>query len=266
MFEEKYATLEEIPEAVKHLYREVSGEYVLIKASEVKTVDDINRLQESLRKERSDHKETKQKLNAFNGLEPDEVHEKLDRIDELEAAAGDKLDDNKINEMVETRIRSRLAPVERKLNAVTQERDDLSEQVNTFQKKDRTRIIHDYIRKAATATNMQATAIEDALLLGDTVFELDESGKPVTIERDGITPGVGPDVWLSEIKSVRPHWWPESKGVGAKGGSGGPSGNNPWSKEGWNLTEQGRMYKEDKVKAEQMARAAGTTIASGRPQ
>jgi len=32
---------------------------------------------------------------------------------------------------------------------------------------------------------------------------------------------------------------------------------NPWSKQHWNLTHQGQIYKQDQAKAKQLAQAAG---------
>lgn len=267
MFEEEYDDYDSIPAAVKHLYRESGGKYVLIKAGEMKTVEDVTRVQEGLRKEREDHKATKRKLAQFNDMDPDEVLEKLDRIEELEAAAAGKIDESKINEMVETRIKSKTAPLERQIQKLTQEKGELEGQVGEFQGKERRRTIHDHIRKAATAAKIRDTALDDALLVGENIFEVDESGRVVTRDGVGVTPGIEASVWLTEVKQTRPHWWPESQGVGARGGDGGNgTGANPFTKDGWNLTEQGKLIKQDRSKAEQMAKSAGTSIGGPRPE
>ena len=266
MFEEEYPDLESIPSAVRHLYKEVDGKWVLIGAGEIKTVEDVSRVQEGLRKEREDHKETKRKLNQFNGLDPDEVHNKLDRIDELEAAAGDKIDENKINEMVESRIKTKTAPLERQISTLTTERDEARNEVAQFKTKDTRRTIHDHIRKAATAAKIRDTAMDDAMLVGENIFMVDEEGRVVTKDGVGVTPGVEASVWLTEVKNTRPHWWPESQGAGARGGDGRMGGaTNPFTAENWNLTEQGNLIKQDRNKAEQMAKAAGTTIGGPKP-
>lgn len=264
MFEEEYDSLDAIPDIVKHLYKEANGKYVLIKAGEIKTVQDIANVQEGLRKEREDHKTTKRRLAAFGDLDPDEVQEKLDRIEELEATAGGALDEDKINKIVESRIKSKTAPLERQIKTLTEERDTLSSTVNEFETKETRRSIHDDVRKAATQANVRNTALEDVLLISESIFQRDESGNVVTKDGVGVTPGISPDVWLTEVKNTRPHWWPESQGVGAQGGDGGSGGNNPFTAENWNLTEQGNLIKENRTKAEQMAKAAGTVI-GGRP-
>ncbi len=265
MFENEYATEAEIPNDVKYLYRENNGAWRLIQNNELKTVDDINRLQESLRKERLDHKTAKGQLSAFGSLDPDEVFTKLDRIAELEAAAGGNIDETKINEMVETRIKSKTAPLERQLSQLSTEREDLLGKVSEYEGKEKRRTIHDQIRKAATSAKIINTAMEDALIIGQNIFDIDDLGNVVTRDGVGVTPGVEPSVWFSEIKQTRPHWWPTSQGAGATGGSGGNSASdNPWAKGSRNLTEQGKILRADREngtnRAEQLAKAAGTTV------
>ena len=266
MYEDEYDNYEAIPAAVKHLYREADGKYVLIKAGEIKTGEDISRVQEGLRKEREDHKTTKRKLAQFNDLDPDEVHEKLDRIDELEAAAGGTLDEDKINQIVESRIKSKTAPLERQVKTLVEENSTLKGTVGEYETKETRRTVHDHIRKAASTVNMHTTAMDDALLLGESIFTVDESGRVVTKDNVGVTPGVDASVWLTEVKAQRPHWWPESKGTGAKGGDGPGQGNNPFSAEHWNMTEQGKLVSSDRAKAEAMAASAGTTIGGAKPK
>lgn len=43
-------------------------------------------------------------------------------------------------------------------------------------------------------------------------------------------------------------------------GGGSPSGKNPFSKDNWNLTEQGKLLKENPQEAQRLAAAAGTKI------
>lgn len=266
MLKYKYANKDDIPSEYLALFTEVNGEWVLTEVSGIKTVDDVERVQESLRKERNDHKETKRKFSGFNGMDPEEVLEKLDRVDELEAAAGGKLDDEAINKMVETRLRSRTAPLERQIKQLQDTEAELRQENETYVRKDKRNSIHAQIRAAAKKAGIRETAIEDALIVGENVLELNEAGNVVTKDQVGVTPGVSAEVWFSEIKQSRPHWWPESQGAGANGGKGpGAGAANPFSKDGWNLTEQGKLVREDRAKAEQLAKSAGTTIGGKRP-
>ena len=98
------------------------------------------------------------------------------------------------------------------------------------------------------------------------MFEITEEGQVITKDGVGVTPGVAPDVWLSEMQPKRGHWWPASTGGGAKGSKGANFASNPWTKENWNMTEQGKILStQGREKAEQMAKAAGTSLGGRKP-
>jgi hypothetical protein len=108
--------------------------------------------------------------------------------------------------------------------------------------------------------------MDDVLMLGERVFEVTDDGAVVTRDGVGVTPGIAADIWLSEMQDKRPHWWPASTGGGANGGSGNNNfAKNPFSREHWNLTEQGQAIRTDRAKADRMAQAAGTKIGAGLP-
>lgn len=265
--------LEDIPEQFQELYIEKNGKWELTGIQGVKTQGDVDRINTSLTKERSDHKETKAKLAIWGDLDHGEVTSKLDSLPELEAAAKGKLDDAQIEEAVVRRvdgtIKSRLAGPERKIKELEKINGKLTEENTKFVAENRTRTIHDHVRTAMVGSKMILEAHEDALLLADRVFEISEEGKVVTRDSVGVTPGLDAAGWLTEMQDKRRHWWPESVGGGSKGsGAGvvGVGGKNPWSFENWNMTEQGRLYKaHGQERCEQLARAAGTTFGGKQP-
>lgn len=261
----RYAKKDEIPQGFEALYSEVNGEWVLTEVEGMKTQTDVDNVLEGLRKEREDHQKTKDKLKVWDGLDPEETRTKLDRLPELEAAAAGGSDETKISTLVEARIHAKTAPLERKISTLEKENADKDAKITTFEQQNERRVIHDHIRKAATATKMLPSAVEDALLLGERIFTVNEEGKPVARDQVGVTPGIEPEVWLTEIQTSRTHWWPQSQGAGSLGGDGQGGPNNPWSDKHWNMTQQGIIYKQDANKAEQMAKAAGTTVGGPRP-
>jgi hypothetical protein len=267
-----HSSLDDIPEQYQDLYTEKNGQYELTGISGVKTTADIDRLQTSLNKEREEHKATKAKLSNWGDLEHDDVMSKLDRIPELEAAASGKIDEEKIEEMVTKRVegtlKTRLGPVERNLEKTTKELEELRTERDNLISESRTRTIHDDVRAALVKTKVIPEAQEDALMLADKVFQIDDQGKVVTKDGVGITPGIPAADWLQELSDKKPHWWAASQGGGARGGSGSGGGmsGNPWSKANWNLTEQGKVVKEKgTARAEQMAKAAGSHIGATKP-
>lgn len=259
-------TLEGIPDHFHELYVERNGKYEISGIEGIKTQADVDRLQTALTKERNDHKGVKDKFAPLANFDVTEVLSKLDRYGELEEAAKGKLDDTKIDEIVGKRITSKLAPVERERDTFKGQLAEALNKITEYQTKETQRTISDKVREAAVSSKLLPEAFEDALLLAERVFEVSEDGRVVTKDNVGITPGIDATVWLTEMQTKRPHWWGPSVGGGARG-NGIPQGGgvNPWSAEGWNLTEQGKVLTSNRGRAEQLAKSAGTSIGGPRP-
>ncbi len=259
-------SLEGVEPHFQSLYTERNGKYELTGIEGVKTQADVDRLQTALTKERTDHKQLKDRFSVLGDRKPEDVIAALDRIPELEAAAKGNLDETKISELVEGRIKSRLAPIERQAQTLQQQLSEANASLEMLRTKDSLRIVTDAVRGAASKLKVVDSAVEDVTLLAERLFTIDETGAVITKDNVGVTPGISADVWLTDMQAKRPHWWGPSQGGGAGGNRGGGSGvTNPWSKDSWNLTEQGRIYKENSGKAEQLAKAAGTTIGGPKP-
>lgn len=256
-----------VPEGFRELYTERNGKFEITAIKGMKTQADVDRIQAGLVKERNDHKGTKERLAAFGDLDPTKIHEDLARLPELEMAAKGKLDDNKINEIVETRIKSRVAPIQRQLDQAQTQLKERDGMIAQFQEKDRVRKISDEVRRAGVSSKVIDSALEDALILAERVFEVGDDGKVVTKDNIGVTPGIDAAVWFQEMQTKRPHWWPASQGGGAGGGAGSGSGGtaNPWTKDGWNMTKQGELHRQNPQRAAQLAKMAGTSIGGPRP-
>lgn len=264
---QQYEKQEDVPAEYLALYTEQNGKWVLTGVEGMKSQTDIDRIQASLVKERNDHKATKDKYASFADLDVDDVIAKLDRYPELEAAAAGKIDDTKINEMVETRMRTKLAPIEREKSKLQSQLAEAQKTIDTHVQHERTRKIHDAVRESASKSKLRNEALDDVILNAERLFEVTDDGQVVTKDNVGVTPGVGAEVWLTEMQPKRPHWWPDSSGGGARGnnGQGGNTGTNPFHKDTWNVTQQGNLIRENRTRAEQMAKAAGTTIGGARP-
>lgn len=272
--------IDEIPEPYRELYTEKGGKFELTGIAGIKTSADVARVQSALEKERNEHKATKEAAKAWGDMKPDEVQAKLDRIAELEAAAKGKIDDSKLEEMVNTRLertlKTRLAPVEREAAQTKAALAEAAKERDALKAEKISRIVGDAVRQVLVAEKVVPDVHDDVLLLADRVFELTEEGKIIT--REGVPliagmapqPGLDPASWLKEISGKRPSWWPESKGSGAKGSGNGGGGNfggaNPWSHEAWNMGEQKKYLEQHgEEKAQARAKAAGTTVGGLRP-
>ena len=259
--------LDDVPGEYHSLYTQKNGQYEITGIEGIRTQADVDRLNTSLVKERNDHKETKTKFAPFAELDINEVRAKLDRIPELEAAAAGKIDEHKINEMVENRLKSRTAPLEREILKMTGQLKEADKTIDEFKGKERSRTISGEVTAAARKAGLQDTAIEDAVLLAERMFEINDAGLVVVKDNVGATPGIDATTWFTEMQPKRPHWWGPTSGGGAGGGNGGKGfGNNPFAHDTWNMTEQGKLIKENRTRAENMAKAAGTSIGGPRPK
>ena len=268
----KYDSQDDIPEAHRELFTEREGGWELTGVTGMRTQADVDSVTESLNKERSNHSNTKKQLDVWGEYNFDEVKQKLDKYPELEAAAEGKLDEKKFEEAVvkrlEVEVNAKTGALEKERDNLIEERDKLQGENKVLLGEKRSRIIRDSIQTELVKAKVLPEAYDDAFLWAEQIFEIrEEDNKVVTRDSVGVTPGLAPDLWLSDIKAKKPHWWPESEGGGAGGGTGGTGGtaDNPWTKDHWNLTRQGQLVRENPEKAEHLAKSAGSYVGALRP-
>lgn len=262
--------LDDVPEGIREHYTEVDGKFYLgVEGAEA--LPAMKGLRDENAKRRISEKKANEALGiyttAFGDRKPADVLAILDRVPELEAAAAGKIDETKINTMVETRVGAKLAPVQRELTTAKTALAERDQIIEGYKTKERTRAVHDSVRDAiGKSKGFQPSAAEDALILAERMFEVNDEGKVVTKDGVGVTPGVDATVWLTELQTKRAHWWGPTEGGGAGGSGTKPGGGaNPWKGDSWNMTEQGKIYRENPARAEQLAKSAGTTIGGPRP-
>lgn len=258
--------LDQLPGQYRDLYEERDGSYVLVGIEGVKTQLDVQKVHEALRREREISSSYKKQLAAFGGRDVTEILADLDQIEAYKAAAESKSVDENV---IETRLRAKTAPLQRERDKLAAEYAEAQKLIQQYQQKEQTRTIHDSVRAAiAKSAGFLGQAAEDALMYAERMLGIDESGKVVTKDAVGVTPGIDATVWLQEMQQRKPYWWGETRGAGATGGksTGGVAGDNPFSAQGWNVTAQARLVRENPERAAQMAKSAGTTIGGPRPQ
>lgn len=107
------------------------------------------------------------------------------------------------------------------------------------------------------------------------VFKWSDEHEALVREKDGVVV-MGKDAkhpqtvaeWLATQTEESRHWWGASQGGGSKGGKGRlPNGlANPWSKDGWNLTQQGQFVREHGMeRAKEMAASVGSKVGATSP-
>ena len=81
-------------------------------------------------------------------------------------------------------------------------------------------------------------------------FNFDKDGKPIGID----------DV-LKPMKEASPHLFKTQQGGGyVPAGGDNPPATNPFAKDTWNMTEQGKLFRENPAQARQLAAAAGVKL------
>lgn len=264
--------LDDVEEAFRGLYAK-KGEKFELQVEGMKTQGDIDRLQTSLTKERTEHTATKTalttaqtKLQTFEGINVDELPTQLERLKQLEATAGQTPTQKQIDEMVASRVaaelRTKVGPLERQLQeaktqlgTVTKENEGLKGSITEGR-------IGDQLRSEATKAGMQGTAIDDFVSLSLKGFKLDEKGKAITED------GLDVTTFVSDQKKARPFLWPAGNGAGGTGadGKGGHTGPNPFKKGAtFNLTEQGRITRENPDLAKQLQTQAAAADTAAKP-
>lgn len=258
-----YTTLDDVPETYRSLYTQANdGTVSLTAVVGLRTQDDVNQINNALNNERTEHKASKTALNTLlAGRTVDEVQTLLDSIPALEAASQGNTPEN-IDALVSAKLEQTKAPMQRQLTKVETENQELKNKIATYQDRENRRIIGDAVRGFAHLSKMLPEAIADVEFMACGLFEVSENGEAITKAGiPGVTAGITPELWLTDLKASRPFYWPQSKNAGAGGGNGGNGGEpNPWAKENWNLTKQGQILRADPEKADRLAKAAGVKI------
>lgn len=268
-----YDTKDAIPAGYEDLYTEKDGKWHLTGIKGMKTSDDVTKLQVSLRKERDDHRKTKDKIAKLGGddVDFDKMLADLDELEDLrvriEAGEGGKINETKLNELVETRVNRQLRPIERERDQLKSRNQELEASNGELKGTINRGTIESRLRELATNEKVVASAMDDVVFMATHLFEIAEDGEIVAKPgARGLQDGTTPDVWMVDMKEKKPHWWPVSQGGGAGGGKDGAgNGANPWGAKTWDIEAQGAMVRADRAKADRMAKAAGSKIGAVLP-
>lgn len=275
-----YDKLEDIPEGQQELYTEKNGKFELTGVEGIKTQADIDRINEALRKEKADHKTTKEKLTAFGDLDATKIPDALAELEsvkaQLEVATKEGANDPKKHEaLVDAAVKRALGPVEREKTQLQRDLDKArgdfkaaQDEVGTLKSTIRNGTVEQALRDAAIAANIITPALDDAIMVTARMCELTDDGRILTKDEVGVAPGLTPTELFKDMQEKKPHWYPASQGGNSRGGGGQPPNRaeNPWTKEGWNITAQGQFVKQHgAVKAAEFAKQAGVTLGSTHP-
>jgi hypothetical protein len=257
-----------IPEGLKDHYVETDGVFTL-DVPGMKTQADFDNYATALKKRFTDAGADFARKNDA-GLSRDDVADLIETGLKKFAGAkpGDKngKDDDQGGE-----VSARLHDLERNVASLTTDNKKLKTERDDALGKSRDTTIRNQLTQSANAAGATPEGVTNLVSLVEPDFEVTQDGSVVT-KLDagrGVSPNQKPDDYFAAIardKSFR-MFWPASKGAGADGdGPGGPGAggelgkDNPWSKAGWNLTNQGKLYTANKIEAERLMKAVGVEL------
>ena len=269
----KFKSKDEVPAEHLPLYTEREGAWVLDVdgAVEKAKLDEFRNSNLTLSKERDELKQ------RFDGIDPEEARKLLAEKQKLEeekllrgnvdANDPEKAEKEKaaererIEKVIEGRVKGIKGELEKQVSALTAERDALNTRLTTIQ-------IDQGVTTVATKRGLRPTAIADITARARLVFKLvngaptafEQDGKTVRYGRDGLTP-MTLDEWVDSQVTEAPHLFESNAGGGASAlpqGGSRPQGlqKNPFKRETWNLTEQMRLQKSDPQLAARLKAAA----------
>lgn len=202
----------------------------------------------------------KQKLEKFGDFTPEQLQETTEKLTKLEgdlAAARKNKDAD-----AEARIKAIQDGLQKKI-------DDATKTATEYRSRFESVVIDGEVAKAAAEVGAYPTAIDDIATRVRSRFKIGEDNKPYAVDaagnkifgEDGNPLGVSGAV--RQLTKQAPHLFKSSTGGGAanqSAGGGRSNSANPFKKESWNLTEQGKLMKSDRPEAARLAAEAGVTL------
>jgi hypothetical protein len=250
-----YQNESEIPADIKQYYKQVDGAWHL-QAAGVST-EEADRFKASMNAAREDAAKYKAVVSKFGDHTPETVAALEEENAGLKAGKGGDIEE-RVNAQVEARTKN----LQRDITAANQRAAEAEGKLKDLNGK----FTHNQIETAAAnaATNLGQvadTALVDVRMHASLDLELNEAGEVVTKETCALGAGLTTAQWLEKKLAAMPHWEKPSQGGGARGSRGARNtGDNPWAKATWNVTEQHRLQTNEPAKAKTLAKAEGVEL------
>ena len=268
-------TIDELPETLRPFYAEgEDGKYRL-------QVDGLVG-KEKLAEFRNTNTELMKQLTQVEeavtayrtlGDEPAKLAEELKDLRALRQRVDDRdlIDKKGFEEALNKRTAEMKASADNQIRTLTEALKKAEVERDTAVTRHQRSVIDRDLTDAALAAGVRPTAIPDLLFRAEragwiltdknkVVLRDDEGGTQYVIGADGASP-LTPKEWINgHVRDTAPHFFDMPTGGGALGSNGAAGSKNPWLKESWNMTEQGKVFREKPALAKQLAAAAGVNL------
>lgn len=257
-----------IPEGFGDHYKEVDGKFIL-QVGGMKTQDDFDNYAEALKKRYADAAaDVSRKTGA--GVTRDELMATVEEALKKAGVSTGKPNGKGAGDDQTGDVSARLHDLERNLASLTEKNELLEKERDAALGTSRSTTITNSLTQAATKAGASPDGVANLVQLIEGKFEVSQAGDVVTkLEAGkGVTPNQAPEDYFASLARIPEFrmFWPKSAGAGADAGAGGGGGGgdltaaNPWSKAGWNVTNQSKQYTADKPEAERLMKAAGVGL------
>jgi len=213
-------------------------------------------------------------LKAFEeiGEDPHDLLKEVRELRDIRRKVDDKdlVDKKGFDAALERRTQEMKAQSDSSIKALAEARDQAIAERDKAIARHHRAIIDREISDAALANGVRGSAIPDLLARAERCgWVMSERGRVVqrdsedsiAIGADGVTP-LTPKEWINgKLRDEAPHFFDMPTGGGSLGsGASGGGGKNPWSKDSWNMTEQGQIVLKDPAQAKRLAANAGVAL------
>ncbi len=167
-------------------------------------------------------KKIEKKLREFEDFDFDAATEALEFLENNKDAQ--LIKDGRVEELIEKKTSALRSDHEAIVGELNSKLKEAMSRGDKYENLYRTKMVEDALREAAVKAKVRPEAITDILLHGRNIFSLaddgsiearGDDGKLLKTEDDKVLTTTN---WIESLKKTSPHYWPDSRGVGADGG------------------------------------------------
>lgn len=227
----QYAKQDEIPEALRALYKESGGKWSL----DVDDEDDgdapakkkLAEFREIAKKERDEKEALASRLKAYGDIDPDTLTRALDALSKTQNDEELQLvKSGRVDEVVTRRTKALQEQAQRKIDDLTKQRDNEARAAAEVRGRYASMAIAQEVQRAIAAKKLQVkpTAVDDINMRAARAWKV---GDDLSLQANFVLPtGDDPtmDRFVDNLLESAPHLFAESEGGGVKPGGGGRAG------------------------------------------
>lgn len=168
--------------------------------------------------------EAKKTLSKFEGIDPIKMKSMMEHLDNSEEAR--LIAEGKIDDVIQKRADKIQNQFNDQILELTTSAESLKGENQSLKSEIQKMIVGDELRRSAIKAGVLPEALDDVLLRGNGVFQIDENREVVSRDRDGnlvkLEDGklLNVDRFVESLRKTNPYYWPSSQSSSARGNMG----------------------------------------------